>query len=98
MIIFLATGAFADFLLEFMSEANEDELIDDEILHQLEETLGKENLEKQLINHRQDSHPKSISPQISVVEDVRKTSVAQRKGSIVPGLKLNVIHCDVIGR
>ncbi len=59
-------GAFADFLIEFMSESNETEMIDDEILHQLEESLGKDTLEKQL--HRRDSHnPKAISPQVSIL-------------------------------
>ena len=48
-----------------MSETNEAELIDDEILHQLEESLGKETIEKQL--HRRDSqNPKGLSPQVSI--------------------------------
>ena len=69
-----------------MSEANENELIDEDIIHQLEETLGKDTLEKQLI-HRRDSHPTTISPQISTVEErEKKTSVAAAgKLPTIPG-------------
>ena len=63
-----------------MNEANEDELTDEDVRHQLEETLGKDTLEKQLVSHRQESHPGHVSPQVSVVEDGRKESLAQGKG------------------
>ena len=74
-----------------MSEANENELIDEDIIHQLEETLGKDTLEKQLI-HRRDSHPTTISPQISTVEErEKKTSVAAAgKLPTIPGFTFSL--------
>ena len=70
-----------------MSEANENELIDEDIIHQLEETLGKDTLEKQLI-HRRDSHPSTISPQISTVEEREKKASVAGAGKLptIPGL------------
>ena len=70
-----------------MSEANENELIDEDIIHQLEETLGKDTLEKQLI-HRRDSHPTTISPQISTVEEREKKASVAAAGKLpaIPGV------------
>ena len=79
----MLTGAFADFLIEFMNEANEDELTDEDVRHQLEETLGKETLEKQRVSHKQESHSGHVSPQISVADDGTKASLAQGKGSLI---------------
>ena len=76
-----------------MSEANENELIDEDIIHQLEETLGKDTLGKQLV-HRMDSHPTTISPQISTLEEREKKAIVAGAGKLptIPGFTFTIAY------
>ena len=63
-----------------MNEAGEDELTNEDVRQQLEETLGKEAIEKQLVSHRRESQAGHYSPQESVVDDAHGRRMSLAKG------------------
>ncbi|KAF0309902.1 Canalicular multispecific organic anion transporter 2 [Amphibalanus amphitrite] len=90
-------GAFSDFLLQYLTEAGaedeEEEL--DEIKHQLEETLGRRELQRKMERVRQDSEsrasqgegsprPATASRSASVTSVEGAGSVRRRRGSAHP--------------
>ncbi|XP_043211792.1 ATP-binding cassette sub-family C member 3-like isoform X6 [Amphibalanus amphitrite] len=83
-------GAFSEFLLQYLTEAGEDEDVEelDEIKHQLEETMGRQELQRQMSRVKRESECPSEDGSIpelkrsaSVISGERNGSLRRRKSS-----------------
>ncbi|KAF0310803.1 Multidrug resistance-associated protein 1 [Amphibalanus amphitrite] len=77
-------GAFSEFLLQYLTEAGEDEDVEelDEIKHQLEETMGRQELQRQMSRVKRESECPSEDGSIPELKSDEVTELLGSRHSI----------------